>query len=152
MPSLSDCVNEIAGIFTRAEQEHFEAVVESEFARELEQAFDKFGAAMFIPLTILVIRGNVRIICELLWWVGRFEDESSVGCRREVLLAGLERSDISVKHSAILGVASMADPFFIGPLEVAVKREEQEELRRAMEQVLSQLRETKEKSSESISP
>lgn len=155
MPSLSRCCNEIADIFTRASHETFEDGMDSRFARELDQAFHAFGPAMFIPLSLLAIHGHTNATSELLRWVGYMEDDPTIGCRREVLLIGLERQDVAVRDSAVLGIASMDDPFFMLPLTKALKQEVSEGLRESMLQVLEQLRETdKERSggNDSFSP
>lgn len=147
MASLSQCVNKIAAIFERGCLEHFEAGMDSRFTQELDQAFYTFGAAMFIPLSLLTIHGPPNAVNELLRWIGRMEDDPTIGCRREILLIGLERQDVGVRDSAILGMASMDDPFFISPLTKAIKREVSEGLRESMVQVLTQLQETDEERS-----
>ena len=139
MASISHCLNTVADICERASQEHFEDGMDSTFTQELDQAFRTFGAAIFIPLSLIAMRFDPNVVCEFLRWIGRIEDEQTIGCRRELLLIGLERQDITVRSSAALGIASMDDPFFIEPLRTVVELEICEEFQRDILQVLQQL-------------
>lgn len=142
MASISHCLNTVADICERASQEHFEVGMGSTFTQELDQAFCTFGAAMFIPLSLIVIRYDPHVVGELLRWIGRVEDGQALECRREILLIGLERQDVTVRNGSVLGIASMNDPFFILPLRSIIEQETCEEFQRDMLQVLQQLHET----------
>lgn len=129
-------------VFQRGSQQRFEDGMESEFSRELESLAKTYGVQSKDILTRLLEDEHLpaAVRAEAMRWISRVENILSHETRLWLLEKGLSSSSAAVRDGAALGLASMDDPSAIPYLERAVNAESVEELRRDLEQVLSQLK------------
>jgi hypothetical protein len=80
-----------------------------------------------------------EVASEALRWLGRMEDTKSYSKRLWLLERGLASPSPIIRDGAALGLASLDDRHAIPYLRLAVEREELDELRFNLGQVLDQL-------------
>ena len=141
--SVEGVEKEIQGLFGRAEDEHFEDGMDSDFSNELIQLVKRHGKQAIEVITYLVLYGKAgqELGSEALRWIGRIEDQDTYDYRRWLLERTLTCSSAMVRDGAGLGLASMDDPHAIPSLQKAIERERCAELRENLGQVLNQLQE-----------
>lgn len=132
---------EFERLLLAAKEETFEDGMESNFSKGLNSLIRKYGNAAIDILTrfILTEAINPEVASETLRWVGYIDHLASYQYRRWLLERTLFCSSARVRDGAILGLASLDDPHAIPHLKRAIQRERYSELRRDMEQVLTQL-------------
>jgi len=128
-------------LFQRGSEQDFEDGMESEFSLELESLVKAYGPNSKPILTRLLEDASVSpyVWAEGLRCLGRLADAASHETRLWVLEKGLTSAIPIVRDGAALGLASMDDPSAIPYLQQAINSERIGELRKDMEQVLSQL-------------
>lgn len=108
----------------------------------------KHGVGAVEVISNLIIKEQVSppIAREILKLFGDFEYPNPELARRifDALLRGLNTRFVDIKDGAILGLASIDDPKAIPYLKKAIERENNNELKDDMQQVLEQLIETRE--------
>jgi len=132
-------------LFTMADEEIFEDGMETEFSNKLVALIMSYGSVAIDILANLILteKVNPSIAAEALRWIGRLEYGSSRAKRRRILVnCLLHCKSARVRDGAALGLASLDDPKAIPYLEKAIAREQVNELRQDLEQVLAQLKET----------
>lgn len=131
-------------LFASAKDQIFEDGMESNFSRELVEFVRAYGhSAMEIIIRIVLSdRINFEIVSEALRVIGRIHHPATYRDRLWLLESGLYSSSARVRDGSAVGLAYLDDPIAITSLKFAMKRESVTELRRDMEQVLSQLEDT----------
>jgi len=131
----------IAALFEAAKDEYFEDGMESEFSRELTALIAAYGNIAVHELAYLVLfeKVNAEVASEALRWLGNMPHGIPSHFRLWLLERSLLCSSAMVRDGAILGLASLDDPRAIPYIKWAIGREQCEELRKNMEQVLVQL-------------
>jgi hypothetical protein len=142
---LSSIVEYINDLFISARDQIFEDGMESEYSRELARFISSYGhlGMEIIIQLILSEQVNPEVISEAMIVIGRIDDSNTYRDRLWLLERGLYNPSALVRDGATLGFASLDDPIAISPLKYAIEREQVSELRRDMEQVLSQLEDTR---------
>ena len=137
--------SEIAKVFRRAQDEHFEDGMESTFSRRLECLIENFGDLAVTIIAQLILREVVssEVASEALRWIGLVDHPATRIYRLWLLREALKCSSSRVRDGAILGISFMDDPSAIESLVEAIEREKGPELRQDMQQVLRQLEETR---------
>ena len=135
---------EIEALFIKAREERFEDGMESDFSSGLISMIRMCGNAAIevIAKLILYERVNPEVASEALRWIGHIEQASTYTDRLWLLERSLRCSSARVRDGVALGLASLDDPHAIPYLKQAIQREQCEELREDMEQVLAQLLES----------
>jgi hypothetical protein len=124
-----------------AKEEVFEDGMESDFSRNLSEFIISFGhLAMetIIPI-ILSERTNTEVASEAFRILGRLNHKITYRDRLWLLERGLYSASARVRDGAVLGLAFLNDSLAIAPLKSAIERERIPELRKDMEQILTQL-------------
>ena len=131
----------IETLFGAAREQVFEDGMESDFSKELISLVKKYGNAAITVLTRLIIteQVNAEVASEALRWLGNIEHPASYRSRLWLLERSLFCSSARVRDGAALGLASLDDPHAIPHLRRAIQRENCNELRKDIEQVLIQL-------------
>jgi hypothetical protein len=135
---------ELIALFAQAKGEFFENGVPTYFSSQLMKLVKQRGnEAVDILIDLIVAQEvNAEIASETLRWIGRMEDPITYSKRRLLLVSGLTSKSYLIRDGAILGLASMDDPWTMPYLERALEHEQIPELREDIEQVLEQLIET----------
>ena len=141
---LEEIDQKIEALFEAAKEQVFEDGMESEFSKELVSLVKKYGNAAMKVIADLIIyeKINAEVASEALRWLGRMDHPASYSYRLWLLERSLRCSSARVRDGAVLGLASLDDPHAITHLKEAIQREECNELREDMEQVLAQLEST----------
>jgi hypothetical protein len=131
----------IEALCEAAQDEYFEDGMESEFSRGVVSLLKNSGDAGMAALAHLIVYGLVRpaIASEALRWLGRIVHPPSYNYRRWLLERSLTSASAAIRAGAALGLASLDDPHATPYMRQAVDREDIEELRKDLEQVLHQL-------------
>lgn len=131
----------IAALFEAAKDQYFEDGMESEFSKELTALVEAYGNMAVHELAYLILfeKVNAEVASEALRWLGNMSRSVSSSFRLWLLERSLLCSSAMVRDGAILGLASFDDPRAIPYIKRAIEREQCEELRKNMEQVLVQL-------------
>ena len=130
-----------SSIFVNGKEEIFEDGMESDFSQGLAEFMVSYGRSAMetiIPI-ILSEYTNTEVVSEALRVIGRINHETTYRDRLWLLERGLYSSSARVRDGAVLGLAFLNDSLAIAPLKSAIERERISELRRDMEQVLTQL-------------
>ena len=132
---------EFTTLFAFAREEIFEDGMESEFSRRLVSLVRVNGEEALQLLTDLIIgeRVNAEVAAEALIWLDEINDPLTYLSRLRLLQQGLFVSSARVRDGAIVGLASLDDPRAITSIKWAIGREQIDELRKNMQQVLEQL-------------
>lgn len=130
-------------LFLSAREEIFEDGMSSEFSKKLIQFIQMDGQAVVSVLADLILSGevNVEVGAEALRWIGRMWDPATYESRRWLLERSLFSRSPRIRDGAALGLSSMSDPHAVQYLKIASEREEIDELRADLEQILSDLME-----------
>jgi hypothetical protein len=131
----------IAALFEAAKDQYFEDGMESEFSKGLIALVEAYGSMAVHELAYLILfeKVNAEVASEALRWMGNMPHSVSFPFRLWLLERSLLCSSSMVRDGAILGLASLDDPRAIPYIKRAMEREQCEELRKNMEQVLVQL-------------
>jgi hypothetical protein len=133
---------EIYSLFKASDEQNFEDGMESEFSKKLILLVKEY-ANEAIEIIISIIhydeRVNAEVAAEALRWLGKIDHAPSYGFRLWLLERSLRCSKARIRDGAILGLASLNDPHAISFLKLAIEQEKYSELRKDMEQVLTQL-------------
>lgn len=132
---------QIGSAFWKAKREAFEDGMESKFSQDLISLVKKYSQDAIEAITCLIVyeKVNPEVSGEALRWLGRMEHPESYLFRRWLLERSLTLSSARVKDGAILGLASMDDKHAIKYLQEAIKKEQCDELKIDIKQVLEQL-------------
>jgi len=134
----------IEALFIEAKEEVFEDGMESEFSKGLVSMIRRYGNATIEWIANLIVheKANPEVSSEALRWLGDIDHVSTYDKRLWLLERSLLCSAARVRDGAALGLASLDDPHSVRYLKQAIQREQCEELREDMEQVLAQLLES----------
>jgi len=140
--SLTEKMN---NIFIRAKDQIFEDGMCSEFSEELTELISIYGHIVMDIISRIVLseQTNLEVVSETMRIIGRVKDLMTFRDRLWLLERGLLSSSARVRDGAIIGLSYLDNPISIPPLKVAVEREKIQELKEDMQQVLSQLEDTK---------
>jgi len=135
----------IESLFRSASEERFEDGAKSEFSRELTLCVREYGIAAVTAIAELIISEKVdaEVACEALRSLGEMRHPPSYGRRLRLLERSLRCSSPWVRDGAALGLAWLDDPVAIPHLREAVERENFDDLRQDIRQVLAQLEATR---------
>lgn len=145
LPEYSGDINQkVEALFIVGKEEVFEDGMESEFSKRLVSIIRKYGSAAIeaIAYPILHEEANPEVASEALHWLGHIDHAPTYDHRLRLLEQSLSCSSARVRDSAAVGLAYLDDPRAIPHLKQAIQREQCEELREDMKQVLEQLLET----------
>jgi HEAT repeat protein len=131
-------------LFDAGREEVFEDGIQTAFSKRLTYYIEGCGEVAIEALTQLIVGGQVNseVASEALRWIGRMHHSASFFQRLLLLERCLNSSSSRVRDGAVLGLASIDEPSAIPYLERAIAKEQIEELRQDMIQVLEQLRAT----------
>jgi hypothetical protein len=137
--------NAILSLFETARDEIFEDGMESEFSKRLDALVQEHEGEAISALAYVIENQTVNeeVVAEALRWMGRLEHPSSYEARLKLLEHSLRSGSARVRDAGTLGLASMDDPHAIPFLRQAIRKETYPELREDMQQVLSQLENTR---------
>jgi hypothetical protein len=135
---------EIELLFDRAKEEVFEDGMESEFSRGLISYIRRYGNAAIATLERLIVteQVNAEVASEAMRWLGHIDHPITYRSRLHLLERSLHNSSARVRDGAGLGLASLDDPHAIPYLKQAIEREQYQELRHDLKQVVIQLEST----------
>jgi hypothetical protein len=140
-----DAVQSSNNIFAIAKLIEFEDGMGNEFRGCLFSFIQKYGS-----LAIEILEKRLRskdtdpdVVSMTLRYLGEIEHPATYRHRLTILIHALTHPSPKVRDGATLGLASIDQPIAIPYLENAIKQERISELRKDMEQVLQQLRESK---------
>jgi len=133
--------SQIESIFWEAKRENFEDGMESKFSQNLISFIREYNQDAIESITLLIVYENVNpeVAGEALRWIGRIEHPDSYGFRRWLLERSIILPSAHVRDGALLGIASMDDKHAIKYLKDAINKEECNDLKEDMIQVLEQL-------------
>jgi len=128
-------------LFEAAKEEVFEDGIERDFEAELADLITRYGDDALAILSNLIIGEQVcgEVACEALQVLGRIFHPPTYEMRLWLLERSLFGSSAWIRDGAVLGLAWLDDPHATRYLRRAIEREQIEELREDMEQVLVQL-------------
>jgi hypothetical protein len=120
-------MHKIKALFAAAKYEVFEEGMESHFSKCLTSMIDQYGSKAIEASSDLSVqsRTNSEVVYEIMRLFGR--------------IRGLRHPVPRVRDGAALGLASLDDPQAIHALREAIAREQCQELREDIKQVLKQL-------------
>ena len=128
-------------LFESAREMTFEDGMESDFSHDLEKLVREHQRAALVEVVdqICFREGSDELKAEALRWLGRMPNRSTHNYRRWLLERCLLNPSARVRDGAVLGLASLGDPYSIPSLREAINRETCAELRNDMQQTLSEL-------------
>jgi len=123
---------------------HFEDGMESDFSRAIIQFVETYeGEALaMINNSCRALHRTNEVMGEALRWIGRMEHEPTYALRLGMLCECLSSPSMLVRDGAGLGLSSLDDPRALPMLEQTIAAEQSPTLRRDLQQVADQLRET----------
>lgn len=124
---------------------HFEDGMDSEFSRGLEQIIRTAGTRIIRDLAAVILNKetSAAVASEVLIVLGRIDDPETAGHRRWCLEGALSSGSARIRYSAAMGLAILDDADAIPALELAIKDEQIEPLRRELEDILADLHQSK---------
>lgn len=133
--------NELEHLFSAAQEEQYEAGMESQFTRNLQQLYESNPE---IVLQSLKARfesniGNSGVLSKTLEWVSHLEGSTFSSDIVSVLLTGLNHSSPLVRDAAALGFAYFDERVAIGYIKQAIEKEDVPELREDLEDLVQSL-------------
>jgi hypothetical protein len=136
---------EIYKVFALANDVVFEDGMETEFSRALISLIETYSEDEIELLSELLLseKFNVEDTSEALRWIGDMESATTKRARRKLLEHNLSYPSARVRDSAALGLSYMNDPQAIPALSEAIEKEEYDELKTDMSQVLEELKKTR---------
>jgi len=137
-------MQQVKALFESAREMTFEDGMESDFSCDLEKLIRKHQTTALVEIVdqICYRQGIDELKAEALRWLGRILDRTTYNYRRWLLEHCLSDPSPRVRDGAVLGLASLDDPHSIPYLREAVNRETCSELRKDMQQTLSELETT----------
>jgi len=140
----SELAKKAIALFVSAKEQIFEDGMKSNFSEGLVEFITTYGrtAMDIIIRQILSDQVNYEVVSEALRVIGRIYHPATYRERLWLLEKGLYSASARVRDGACVGLAYLDDPIAIEPLKFAVDREPIPELRKYIEQVLSQLEDT----------
>lgn len=132
---------ELDSLFLAAGEEQFEAGMESQFTRGLQQLSEYNPNLVLKSLKARLEsdKGNSGAIAKTLEWVSHQENPSLFNDIVGVLLIGLKHASPLVRDTAALGLAYFDEGKAIGYLKQAIEKEDVPELREDLEDLLQSL-------------
>ena len=139
--TTNDLYETIENLFAAARGQDFEDGMQSEFSREVVSLIDQSGIAALEVMASLIIheKVNAEVAAEALRALSRIEDTRTYKFRLWLLERSLQCVSTRVRDAAVLGLAYLDDPNAVSAIKQAIESEQYLELRKDMEQVLSQL-------------
>ena len=131
-------------LFISARDLFFEDGIENDFSKGLFKIIQTFGTEVMPEISRLILSKEVNadVAAEALRWLGLIDDSNSYAFRLWILEECLISSSARVRDAAAVGLSYLDDPHATEPLRKAIGREDYEELRADMRQVLNQLEHT----------
>ena len=131
----------VKALFAAARYEVFEEGMDSHFSRCLTSMIEQYGKkTVEVSLSLSVQSAtNSEVAYETMRLFGRIDHPATYKERMSALMKGLRHSVARVRDGAALGLASLDDPQAIHALREAIAREQCQELREDIKQVLKQL-------------
>lgn len=138
--------SQVRALFMSARDLFFEDGIENDFSKGLFGIIQTFGTEVMPDISRLILSKDVNadVAAEALRWIGLIDDSKSYAFRLWILEECLNSSSARVRDAAAIGLSYLDDPHATEPLRKAIGREDYEELRADMEQVLNQLEQTQE--------
>jgi hypothetical protein len=135
---------ELTDLFFSAQEEFFEDGMDSTFALRLIELVVACGIPVVKELERSIANPaiNSETSEEALKAIGRINDPETYSARLSLLEYALASPEPRIRDAAGLGLASLDDPRAIPYLKRAVAKEEITQLRRCLQQVLDQLKDT----------
>lgn len=139
--SRNDLYKTIENLFAAARGQDFEDGMQSEFSKEVVSLIDQSGVAALEVMASLIMHEkiNAEVAAEALRALSRIEDTRTYNFRLWLLLRSLQCVSTRVRDAAVLGLAYLDDTNAVSAIKQAIESEQCLELRKDMEQVLSQL-------------
>lgn len=139
--STNDLYKAIENLFAAARGQDFEDGMQSEFSKEIVSLIDQSGVAALEVIASLIMyeKVNAEVAAEALRVLSRIEDTRTYDFRLWLLGRSLQCVSTRVRDGAVLGLACLDDPSAASAIKQAIESEQCLELRKDMEQVLSQL-------------
>jgi hypothetical protein len=139
-----DLIQKLQNIFREGKYEIFEDGMHSTFSRALVSLINAHGSVAIDALATFLIDSNVNpeVASEALRWLGQVEHTESYNRRLWLLERSLRSPEPAIRDGAILGLSFLDDPLVIPALWEALQTEEVSQLRKAIRQVLEQLKNT----------
>lgn len=134
-------VDRLEKLFGAAHDETFEDGMNSIFSANLNRIIQTHGAAAVNVLEMIIHARyvNVAIIEEALRQVGRIDDARTHNSRLFLLEHALESPNTRIRDAASIGIEAMDDPAAVPSLQKAIAKEQYEQLRQNLRDVLAQL-------------
>lgn len=131
-------------VFGAANDETFEDGMDSIFSVNLNRIIHAHGAAAINALDRIIhaCQVNVAIIEEALRQAGRMDDARTHNRRLLLLEHALESPNARIRDAASIGIEAMDDPAAVPSLQKAVAKEQYEQLRQNLMDVLAQLQDS----------
>ncbi len=141
IPPVQSLERALQQVFAESRHDVFEDGMKSEFSRRLVELVLRKGEAALLELNAQFRAGTTskNLVAEALRWLGLIRDAQTHAFRRWILTDMLRSSSISIRDGAIVGLSSLDDPATKPAVQVCLKVEESEELRRDLAQLLQQL-------------
>lgn len=134
-------MRKIKALFAAAKYEVFEEGMESHFSKCLTSMIEQYGSKAIEASSDLSAQSgtNSEVVYEIMRLFGRIDHSATYKGRINALMRGLRHPVPRVRDGAALGLASLDDPQAIHALREAIAREQCQELREDIKQVLKQL-------------
>ena len=128
-------------LFSVAQEEQFEAGMESRFSRSLQQLHARDPSAVLQSLRARLLSNNTgpEVLAEGLQWASRQEKPTLRGRIIDLLSTGLNNESPLVRDAAALGLAYLDEDTAIGYLKQAIEREPVPELHTDLESLIHSL-------------
>lgn len=145
-PTLEESIyDRLHGLFLDASDEIFEDGMNTNFSTNLHRIIQNNGVAAINVLERLVWNddANVEVVEEALRQIGHMDHRSTHRSRLSLLKRALESRNPRVRDAACIGIEAMEDPDAIKCLQSAIKKEQSEQLRQNLIDVLEQLQDSR---------
>ena len=132
-------------LFSMAENIAFEVGMTNQFSEDLERAIEVIGVPILVEIKRIILNeeSSLTVAAETMRYIGNIESPTYRAERRELLETCLSASRfIWVKEGAAVGLSYIDDPQSIPVLKQAIQKENHQELKKDLIQVLKQLEET----------
>jgi HEAT repeat protein len=141
--AIADPGPQVQLVFHAAEEEDFDAGVESRFSRRLSFLLTRYGSAAIRPIEQMIASQRVsdQVKWEALRVLGQVDSPSTYDQRLRILQRRLLDPSRWVRDGAALGLSWMEDPAAIPALEKAIAQEPTHELRRNLTVLVQHLEE-----------
>ena len=131
----------LARLCSAAQEEQFEAGVESRFSRGLQQlcAYDPTAVLQALRGRLMDSDTSSEVLAEILQWASRQEADAIRALVVDLLSTGLHHTSSLVRDAAALGLAYLDEGAAVSHLSQALARETVPELRGDLEDLLISL-------------